>query len=443
MRIVKEEIAVKGEEEPAIRINRFTHRGPVVSEFKGVTDKVISASWQGNEFSNELRTAHMLNRAGNWEDFREALKTFNSVNQNVVYADRFGNIGLQTSAGVPIRHSGGILVYPGDTSLYDWQGTVPFEELPNSYNPECGYVSSANNKTVDEDYPYYIGTWYSLPWRIGRIREMLEEKEVFGTEDFKRMLRDQHSHFAMLMTPLYLDALQDHASGEYQSAYEALADWDYDMQASSAAALIFEIMFLELNKAMFEDELGDQYRELAYNTIAKNLVEKTRVTGQSLWCDNVNTPDQMESFHDNIRTAFQQSMDTLTSMYGPEVSSWEWGQLHSVALMHPMGGVSIVEKLFKVNRGPFPIGGSSHTVCPYSYPKGNSFIADHGASERHIFHTADWDKSLTVIPTGTSGIPASPHYLDQTSLYINNLFHRDHFSREAVESNYLYKAVFE
>jgi len=443
MRIVKEEISVKGADEPAVRFNRFTHRGPVISEFKGVKDKVMSASWQGNEFSNEIRTIYLLNRAGNWEEFRDALSTFSSVSQNVVYADRFGNIGLQTSAGIPIRHSGGILVYPGDTSLYDWQGVVPFEELPNSYNPECGYVSSANNKTVDDDYPYYIGSWFSLPWRIGRIREMLDEKEVFGTEDFKRMLRDQHSHFAMYMTPLYLDALQAHSLGEYQEAYEALAGWDYDMQASSSAALIFEIMFMELNRAMFEDELGDDYRQLAYNPIAKNLIEKTRVTGQSLWCDNVNTPDITESFHDNIRTAFQQSMDTLTSMYGPEVKSWEWGQLHKVALMHPMGGVPIVEKLFKVNRGPYSIGGSSHTVCPYSYPKGSSFVADHGASERHIFHTADWDRSLTVIPTGISGIPASPHYLDQTKLYLNNQFHRDHFSREAVESNYLYKAVFE
>ncbi len=443
MKIVKEEIPVKGADEPAVRINRFTHRGPVVSEFKGVKDKVMSASWQGNEFSHEIRTVYLLNRAGNWEEFRDALSTFNSVSQNVVYADRKGNIGLQTAAGVPIRHSGGILVYPGDTSLYDWQGAVPFEELPNSYNPECGYVSSANNKTVNEDYPYYIGTWFGLPWRIGRIREMLEEKELFGTDDFKRMLRDQHSHFAMLMTPLYLDALQKQASGDYQEAFEALAEWDYDMQATSAAALIFEIMFMELNRAMFEDELGDNYRQLAYNTIAKNLIEKTRVTGESLWCDNVNTPDVTESFHDNIRTAFQHTMDTLSSMYGPEVNTWEWGQLHSVALMHPMGNVSIVEKLFKVNRGPYPIGGSSHTVCPYSYPKGSSFVANHGASERHIFHTADWDLSLTVIPTGISGIPASPHYLDQTELYVNNQYHRDHFSREAVESNYLYKAVFE
>jgi len=197
MRIVEEEIRVKGQKDPLKRYIRYTHRGPVVSSFKGVKDKVISIRWQGNEFSNEVRSVHLLNRAENWEDFRNAVRTFNSVNQNIVYADRFGNIGLQTSAGIPIRKEGGIPVYPGDTSLYDWQGQVPFEELPFSYNPECGYVSSANNKTVDESYPYYIGSWFSLPNRIGRIREMLEEKEVLGTDDFKRMLRDQHSQKAM------------------------------------------------------------------------------------------------------------------------------------------------------------------------------------------------------------------------------------------------------
>jgi len=245
------------------------------------------------------------------------------------------------------------------------------------------------------------------------------------------------------MTPVYLDALQGQSIGEHKLAVQALADWDYDMQASSAAALIFEIMWLELNRAMFEDELGDLYGQLAYGPIAQNLVEKTRVTGQSLWCDDVNTSGKTESFDDNIRTAFQHAMDTITSMYGPDVSSWEWGNLHKVALIHPMGTVPIVEKLFKVNRGPYSIGGGSHTVCPYSYPKGSSFVANHGASERHIFHTADWDRSLSVIPTGTSGIPASPHYLDQTQLYINNQFHRDLFSREAVEQNSLYRAVFE
>ena len=443
MRTKEERIAVKGELDTVVRINRYTHRGPVVSEFKGIKDKVLSIHWQGSEMSNEVRTIYLLNHASNWDEFRDAVKTFKSISQNIVYADRQGNIGLQTSAGIPIRHSGGILVYPGDTTLYDWQGTVPFEELPYSYNPERGYVSSANNKTVGEDYPYYIGSWFSLPWRIGRIREMLEEKEVLGTEDFKRMQADQNSLKARKLTPVYLAALDDYRSGDYRQAYEALADWDFDMKASSSAALIFEIMWIELNHAMFADELGDQYDLLAFTAIGDNLLERTRVTGRSLWCDDVLTSDKTETFQDNIRTAFRQAVDTITSMYGPDVSAWQWGDLHKVALIHPMGTVPIVDRLFHVNRGPFAIGGSSHTVCPYSYPKGRSFVSDHGASERHIFHTADWDRSLTVIPTGTSGVPASPHYLDQTPLYINNQYHSDYFSREAVEAHYRYKAVFE
>jgi penicillin amidase len=110
--------------------------------------------------------------------------------------------------------------------------------------------------------------------------------------------------------------------------------------------------------------------------------------------------------------------------------------------MHPLGSVGLVEKLFKVNRGPYSVGGSFHTVSPYSYPTGRSYIANSGASERHIFDPADWDRSLTVIPTGTSGIPASPHYMDQTPLYLENMYHRDLFSREAVEASAKYKAIF-
>jgi len=443
--ILKEEkIMVKGLDEPIIRVNRYTHRGPVVSQFRGVDDRVITARWQGNEYSNELRTVHLLNRAKDWSDFRDAVKTFTSISQNIIYADRRGNIGLQTSAGIPIRREGGILVYPGDTSLYDWLGSVPFEELPYSYNPECGYVSSANNKTVKNTYPYYIGSWFALPHRIGRIREMLEEKELLDTEDFKRMLRDQNSHFARDFVPTYLDALLGNVDSIYLDALQVLNTWDYQMAATSSAALISEILWIELIRSLFQDELGEKLYPLLLrnNIIASNLINRIRITGESAWCDNVHTPGVKETFYDNIESAFHQTVDTLCSLYGSDPESWQWGDLHKVSLMHPMGSVAIVDRLFNVNRGPYPIGGSSHTVCPYTYPLGQSFIANHGASERHIFQTADWDRSLTVIPTGTSGIPASPHYLDQTGLYINNKFHRDHFSRDAVEASKKYKGVF-
>ncbi len=444
MEMVEETIAVKGMDDPVTRVNKFTHRGPVVSRFKNIDDKVISIRWQGQEYSNEVRSVYLLNRAANWDDFRSAVKTFNSVSQNIVYADRFGNIGLQTSAGVPIRREDGILVYPGDTSLYDWTGQVPFEELPYSFNPECGYVSSANNRTVGEDYPYYIGTWFSLPNRVERIREMLDAHKEHGIDDFKRMLRDQTSYFAKKLTPVYIEALKEHTEGIYQSAYGVLEQWDYNMKATSSAAMIFEVMWFELHKAMFRDELGVELCPLLLknNIITRNLINKVRITGESDWSDNINTPDVFETFDDNIRTAFHQAVDTISAMFGEDPESWQWGELHKVSLMHPLGNVDIVERIFKVNRGPYPVGGSFHTVCPYSYPIGQSYIADHGASERHIFNTANWDRSLSVIPTGNSGVPASPHYLDQTELYVNNQFHQDHFSREAVEANRRYRAVF-
>jgi len=444
MELVEEEIMVKGKDESEIRVNRFTHRGPVVSSFRGVDDRVISVCWQGMRPSNELRSVHLLNRAGSWDDFRSAVSTFNAASQNIIYADRFGNIGLQTSAGVPIRREGGILVYPGDTTLYDWIGQVPFEELPYSFNPENGYVSSANNRTVGEDYPYYIGTWFALPYRVERIREMLEEKELLGTDDFKRMQQDQISQLAKKMTPLYLEAIQDNTDGIYNEAFQILEKWDQNLEASSSAALIYEMLWLELNRAIFLDELGEKlYPMLLQNgSITQNLINRITITGKSLWCDNVTTSHRAESFQDNIRTAFNATVDTLVSMYGTDPSIWQWGDLHKVALIHPLGSVNIIDRIFKVNRGPYPVGGSFHTVCPYSYPLGHSFVANHGASERHIFNTSDWDESLTVIPTGTSGVPASLHYLDQTELYVNNRFHRDHFTREAVEANWLYKAVF-
>jgi penicillin amidase len=259
------------------------------------------------------------------------------------------------------------------------------------------------------------------------------------------MLKDQNSHFARKLTPVYLEALKNQSPGIYENAYKVLKCWDYNMEASSAAALIFEIMWQELNSAIFKDELGEELYLLflSNNIISRNLISKIAITGKSNWCDDISTAGKKEAFSDNIQTAFVLAVDTIASRYGEDPESWQWGDLHKVSLMHPMGSVSIVERLFGVNRGPFPVGGSFHTVCPYAYPLGKSFVANHGASERHIYNTANWDKSLTVIPTGISGVPASPHYLDQTDMYVNNQYHRDHFSRSAVENSYKYLTIFE
>src|ERR1035437_6718023 len=154
MVVRKEIIRIKGGKADTLKLS-FTHRGPLVSEFRGITDAALSMRWSGYDPSDELKAVYKINRASTWEEFRTALSSFRSVSQNFAYADVDGNIGLNTGGGIPLRKGFGSIIRNGTTDEFDWKGFVPFDQLPTSFNPENGYVSSANNKTVSDDYPYY------------------------------------------------------------------------------------------------------------------------------------------------------------------------------------------------------------------------------------------------------------------------------------------------
>jgi penicillin G amidase len=433
--LIKEERIATKEGEEITEILKFTHRGPIVNRFKNENEAALSIRWIGNEMSDELRTVYLLNRASNWNDFRDAVKTFKSVSQNIVYADVSGNIGLQTSAGVPVRQGTGIHIHRGDTSLYDWTGLVPFEELPFEYNPERGYVSSANNRTVPDDYPYYIGSWFAIPDRIDRIREMLETSEKLGVDDFKRMLNDFRSKKAEQFVPEFLNALQQiQMENETQSAaLKKLQEWDFVLSRESQAASVFEVLYRKVAENLVKDDLPEElFRSLMGERILiENLMENVLSAEYSLWIDDKST-SQIETWGDIVVRAFDETVDELSSTLGPEVENWNWEKLHTITLSHPLGVVEMLNKAFSLNRGPFGVPGSYHTVTPYSYSYNNLYNVNHGASQRHIFDLSNWDISQTIIPTGTSGIPASDFYLDQTEMYLENRYRITPFSKPEV-----------
>ncbi|MDP3002955.1 MAG: penicillin acylase family protein [Bacteroidales bacterium] len=172
--VVREEIIkIKGGKADTLKIS-FTHRGPVVSEFRGINDANLSMRWSGYDQSDELKGAYKSIRASNWDEIRTAISFFRSIRQKFAYADVEGNIGLNTGGGIPVRKGYGSFIRNGDTDEFDWKGYVPFDQLPSSYNPENGYISSANNKTVSNDYPYYISVRFYPPFRIRRIRQLLD-----------------------------------------------------------------------------------------------------------------------------------------------------------------------------------------------------------------------------------------------------------------------------
>ncbi len=425
---------------------RFTHRGPIVSRFHDAGDSAISMRWIGNDYSNELRSVYLVNRADNWDDFREAMRTFISVSQNTVYADVEGNIGLYCCAGVPIRKDADSnTIFPGWTDEHDWQGIVPFDELPHSFNPESGFVSSANNRTAGENYPYYISRWFFPPTRIDRIREMLEEKELISVADFVRMQADQKSKLVEEIKPIIVAELKksDSLDKFEKLICDMFSSWEGILAKSSPEASVFEKFLCQFAENLLRDEMGEELYDdyLDAGMLRDYTIQNVITAKDSLWSDDVNTPEIRETFTDIVQKSFKDTVKALQEVHGRNTQNWHWGKIHQLTLGHPLGNVKILNWLFRFNSGPYEVGGSSHTVSPYSYHLGKPFGVTWGASHRHIYSLANWDESLTVIPTGVSGIPASPHYCDQTQLYIANQYHPDYFSKEMVVKNANYRMV--
>jgi penicillin amidase len=422
-----------------LRTYRINHRGPVVSEFKGIDDKVLTIRWVGDIESNEFQSIYLLNRAHNWNEFKNAFRTFRSISQNVAYADIKGNIGLYCCAGVPIRKRDKIFtVLPGWNDEYDWKGLVPFDSLPSVYNPDCGYVASANNKTADESYPFHIGTWYSIPYRYDRIVEMIEGKEKLSVSDFKNMQNDMHSQYAKLFVSTLLP-LFDSASSwtiEEKTAIQSVKSWNFEMSPLKIDPTIIESWSYHFIKNVFYDELGNDLFNLFIDngTLPRIALYNLLIEKQSVWTDNIET-QKKETLQDIAGISFKETIEEMVNKYGTDTINWEWGKVHNILLSHPLAKVKVIDKIFKLNRGPYRVGGSYHTVSPYSFSFGNPENVIHGASHRNIFVTEDWDKSCSVIPTGNSGICSSDFYCNQTGLYINGNYHPDYFTKEEVIKN--------
>jgi len=339
-----------------------------------------------------------------------------------------------------VRKGNGIMIRNGETDEFDWKGYVPFDQLPFSFNPAAGYVSSANNKTADDDYSYFISQDFVVPYRIRRIREMLDEKELYGVDDFKRMVTDQHSVLARLLTPyiLKLNSRTDELSTLEKIALSDLSEWNYEMNTSINAPSVFEFFRISLRKNLLADELGDLFDQLYYMT-SEYYIYKIITAGEDEWVDNIRTPEK-ETLDDIVMKSFKDGVSLLVNRCGRNPERWNWGRIHTITFVHPLGSVKILDALYKLNSDEFQIGGSDHTVCPYfSFKPG--FRASLGASVRNIYNTSDWDDSYSVLPGGISGVPKNEFYLSQVKTYLDGKFYRDHFSSEEVIKSAKYKMV--
>ncbi|MBI2618486.1 MAG: penicillin acylase family protein, partial [Ignavibacteriales bacterium] len=280
---------------PVILTSYRTHRGPVVNRIEPAAElsrHLLSMRWVAHEISNEARTFMLLNRAGSWNEFREALKSFAAPSQNFVYADVDGNIGYITVGKIPNRPVEGFASpYPGWTDQYDWNGFVPFDEHPQVFNPADGFIATANNRIAPSSYPKYLSHQWEPAWRATRIVEVLRHNEKMTLEDHQRLQLDLLSPHARILVPTILAAFDgiEIQDPDMRSALNYFRNWNFIMRGEDVTTSLFQAFLVKAIRNTFADELGPSVARL-YDTLAtKPLTALTELLqmDSSVWFDDV------------------------------------------------------------------------------------------------------------------------------------------------------------
>jgi penicillin amidase len=374
-----------------------------------------------------------VNRAQTFAQFRAAARLVSAPSQNLLYADTAGNIGYQLPGDIPVRGRGdGRLPAPGWDERYDWRGSIPFAQLPFSYNPPSGFLVAANQQVIGRQYPYPLGSEYSYGWRSQQLTERLEQAGPLTLDAAEQLFYDDTVRVAADLVPALLRIkVSDAWVAEGQ---RTLVGWDYRAPADSAAAAYFFVMLHNLLKLTFRDELpADQWPTGGdrWYAVVAHLMEQP----DSPWWDDVSTPDRVERRDDILLAAMTGARREITSLMARDAEEWQWGRLHTVRLENQtlgQSGIRPVEALF--NRGRYPVGGGPGAVNAMGFDDTAGYTVTTAPTMRMLVDLGDPDASRWVNQSGVSGHAYSPHYDDQTDLWASNRMWPFVSSRAAVEA---------
>lgn len=445
-RVLREEISVRGLEEPHREEVVITRHGPLVNGLLAPDEAQevppLALRWTGQEPSRAFGGLLRVQAAEGWEAFRAAVAHVGEPSLNVIYADVAGNIGYQYVGRLPRRSPGqGLIPVPGWDGQHEWQGWLPFEELPSVLNPDVGYLLSANNKPASDDYPHYLGgDWYP-GYRAERIRRMLQVKPRYTVRDFQRMQTDVYSVQAEALVPFMI--IVDGETALERRIIRELEAWNLRVEVDSFAAAAYEVMRLHLLDLVFSDKLAgleQAYKGKTHSTIftASGFAGTAGLTlvmlleqEESWWFHDAGS-SQPRTREQLLRLALKRTAVTLHDLIGKDPRKWAWGKVHQVEFQHLLGRGRLLRTIF--NRGQYPIGGDEHTVWMTAYDLGLPFgLVTTTATYRQVLDVGDWDRSTAILPTGQSGQPGSRHYGDHFDLWREGEQHPMLWSRQAVD----------
>ena len=433
METVTETIQIAGKD-PVEHIVYLTKHGPIIGteyvllddfdQTSGISvpdSYALALRWTALEPSCIFCAMWDINLAQNWQEFRNAAEYFVVPAQNLIYADVEGNIAYQMPGWIPIRADGhdGTLPVPGWSGDYDWKGYVPFEELPYTINPAEGYIVTANNAVVGEDYPYLITKEWGRGFRAQRIVDMLNEAPAPISLDYmKEMQGDNFDLLAEYLVPILLKL--QFTDPELIKAQQLLADWDFQADMDSPAAALYMSFWQNMITNAVQDDLPDFYH-IDVDSGAKEIFRQLVSMPNDSWWDDSST-SQTESMEDIFRLTLEESFRELQKELGKDPSTWKWGDLHTITFENQvMNSFPFINSAF--NRGPYPASGGNEIVNATGWDPSAPFLIDWLPSMRMIVDLSDLSNSITVHTTGQSGHAYHPHYIDMADLWRNIQYH--------------------
>ena len=382
---------------------KISVHGPVITE-RGQTTSVW---WAGNIPSQDLDVLLGVDQAGNYQQFRDALRGWYSPTHNFVYADDQGNIGLISAGYYPQVAAGQPWLPMQGTGEDDVVGTIPFDSIPQVYNPPSGIIWSANQRQVTADYPYYIGTasnFFDPGYRANEIHRALSQSSKLSAADMAALQTDTRDFLASEIVPILLQVIPSSPSKDL------LTNWDYRMEINSPAATIWWTFWQSYLAATF-----DSYWHSRGVTVSRS--ELNDALGQDLEAWTLGDPSNAaftyggssNTAFDVMRTAFASTLSSLTKQLGSDPSTWTWGTVHQ----------RVIENLAQVkglDYGPRPDRGDANT--PLAAP---DFPSSHGPSWRMV---VDWGAGTfqAIYPGGQSENPASTWYSDRVDSWFNGKY---------------------
>ncbi|MGH1141651.1 penicillin acylase family protein [Bacillus pseudomycoides] len=432
--IVNEPIKVKGEKTIPYEVT-ITRHGPVISEFayKNKDEAVFALRWTALEPSAELKAVLNMNKATNWTEFESALEDFHTPTQNFLFASTDGTIAYKANGNIPIRKKeDGILPVPGWTDEYEWEGYIPFDKLPKVINPEQGFISTANNKIINDDYPYHISHIWAQPYRQMRIQEFLQEKDKLTTKYLQTLQMDQKNLQAREFVPVFVKELNKvNVSDVEKQGLKELTNWDFYDNKEKAAPLIFHLWMKEISNTLFSKEIPKDVMGLfeGKQQVVEQLIRKQMNGENSVWFS------KHRGFKEVLHTSYSKVMKKLEKQYGSDVTKWKWGEYHKLSFRHPMSQSSQLLGFFFNREKAVPVGGSNITVQAASY--GDDGIVNHGASWRFVIDTKDMSNGYHIVGPGQSGHFKSDWYHDQIEDWVNGNYHATTLRTDRIDGKIL------